>query len=65
MSLLAIIIFTNSCRSQDEDLELQTYNIPKTADNFGKYGDSIVTDSASAINNPLPADPPPKNGHQW
>lgn len=65
MSILAIVIFTNSCRSQDEDLETETFNKQQTSNIFKKPNDSIKTDNTNVVTNPLPTDPPPKNGHQW
>ncbi|WP_379964221.1 hypothetical protein [Epilithonimonas sp. UC225_85] len=65
ISILAIVIFTNSCRAQDEDLETETFNKKQTDNIFKRDNDSITIDSATAITNQIPADPPPKNGHQW
>lgn len=56
---------TNSCRSQDEDLAKQEVTDVPSGNIFKKTGDSIETDSASAVPSTLPTDPPPKNGHQW
>lgn len=63
--LLSLVISTNACRSQEEDLENQTSEKMISNNVFKKTNDSIKTDSLQTVNIPLPVDPPPKNGHQW
>ena len=65
ISILSIVFFTNSCRAQDEDLLTETFNKEQPSTILKKTSDSIRNDSVNAINNPIVADPPPKNGHQW
>jgi len=65
ISILSIVIFTNSCRAQDEDLLTETFNKKQPTKIFKKTSDSIRNDSVNTINNPILTDPPPKNGHQW
>lgn len=62
ISILSIVIFTNSCRTQDDDLLTETFNKEERTKIFRKPNDSIRKDS---INIPIVSDPPPKNGHQW
>jgi len=63
--LLTIVICTNACRSQEEEVENQTAEKETSNNIFKKTTDSIKTDSVQSVNNSLPTDPPPKNGHQW
>lgn len=63
--LLTIVICTNACRSQEEEVENQTAEKETSNNIFKKTTDSIKTDSVQSVTNTLPTDPPPKNGHQW
>lgn len=65
ISILSIMIFTNSCRSQDESLETEISDDYQSNTNiFKRESDSLKTDSTKILKL-LPGDPPPKNGHQW
>lgn len=66
IAILSIVIFTNSCRAQDEDLLTETPNKGQTNKILRRSTDSIPNipkDSTRSL--PIVADPPPKNGHQW
>lgn len=65
ITLLLIVFSANSCRLQEENLENEMFTKLQTGNTFRKTSDSIETDSANVVSNPLPTDPPPKNGHQW
>lgn len=62
---LTLLVCTNACRSQEEDLEIETLKKEAPTSTFSKINDSVKTDSLKAVTNSLPTDPPPKNGHQW
>jgi len=65
ISIVTIIISIVSCRQQDGDFVPENYTTEKSA-LFGRENDSIaISDSINAVNQPIPGDPPPKNGHQW
>lgn len=61
---VSILIITNSCRSQEEDL------IPNQTENtepsiIKRSTDSIQVNASNPENQLVEGDPPPKNGHQW
>lgn len=62
---LTLVVCTNACRSQEEDLENQTFKKEPSTTILKKVNDSVKIDSVQSVTNPLPTDPPPKNGHQW
>lgn len=59
-----VIIY--SCRESDIDLPIESSNMSENNSVLKKTGDSTQTsDSLNHASQPLPIDPPPKNGHQW
>lgn len=63
--VISIIICTNACRPEEENLVNLTSDGMTSNNIFKKNNDSIKTDSIQTATTPLPVDPPPKNGHQW
>ncbi|MPS72435.1 MAG: hypothetical protein E2590_04710 [Chryseobacterium sp.] len=66
ISILIVMVTMCSCRESDVDLPVENSNMSENSSVFQKTNDSILApDSLNLANQPLPADPPPKNGHQW